>query len=195
MLERVTREADQFLRVSELASGDAFASMLDAMIEAFTRKVGDILDADRASLFLLDASRGELWSKAARGRSDEPVEIRIPRGAGIAGTVAASGEPINLPDAHVDPRFDPSADRDTGYRTKSLLCVPLRDAAGDVFAVAQALNKRGGGPFDNDDEKRFAEFMSTVGVLLESWWRMSQSGRSDRPAPRAALAGAPSAVD
>ncbi len=172
VLEQVTREANQFLHVSKIASGKAFESMLDSMIEAFTKKVGDILDADRASLFLLDESRGELWSKAARGASGEPLEIRIPRDAGIAGTVATSGETINLPDVHADPRWNPSADRESGYETKSLLCIPLRDANGGVFAVAQALNKRDGSPFDADDEKRFAEFMSTVGMLLETWWRM-----------------------
>ena len=73
-----------------------------------------------------------------------------------------------MPDVHADPRWNPSADRETGYETKSLLCVPLRDANGGVFAVAQALNKRDGTPFDADDEKRFAEFMSTVGMLLET---------------------------
>jgi adenylate cyclase len=172
VLERVTREADQFLHVSKIASGEAFESMLDSMIEAFTQKVGDILTADRASVFLLDESRGELWSKAARDASGELLEIRIPRDAGIAGTVASTGETINLPDVHADPRWNPSADRESGYRTQSLLCIPLRNAKGDVFAVAQALNKRDGTPFDAKDEKRFAEFMSTVGVLLETWWHM-----------------------
>lgn len=179
VLDRVTREAEQFLRASELSRGEAFESMLDAMLEAFTRKIGDILEADRASLFLLDEERGELWSKGARGNDDEPVEIRIPRGAGIAGAVAESGEVLNLADAHRDPRFDASADRRTGYRTRSLLCIPLRDDDGRVFAVAQALNKRGGEAFDAEDQKRFEDFMASLRVLLASWWRMAQArGRS-----------------
>jgi putative ABC transport system ATP-binding protein len=178
VLERVTREAEQFLKLSDLSRGEAFESMLDAMLEAFTRKIGEILAADRASLFLLDAVRDELWSKGARGRRGEPVEIRIPRGAGIAGAVAASAQPLNLTDAHDDPRFDAGADRRTGYRTRSLLCVPLRAGDGSVFAVAQALNKRGGGPFDDQDQKRFEDLMASLGVLLESWWRMTeQRGR------------------
>jgi putative ABC transport system ATP-binding protein len=178
VLERVTREAEQFMEISELSQGQAFESMLDAMLEAFTRKIGDILEADRASVFLLDPARNELWSKGARGRSDEPVEIRISRGVGVAGAVAASGEPLNLADAHDDPRFDASADRRTGYRTRSLLCIPLRAADGSVFAVAQALNKRGRDRFDSDDQKRFEDFMASLGVLLESWWRMTEQRRS-----------------
>lgn len=190
VLEQVTREADQFLRLSELAGSEAFESMLDATLEAFTRKIGDLLDADRASLFLLDEARGELWSKAARGLRGEPVEIRVPRGVGIAGAVAESGQVVNLLDAHADPRFDPSADRRTGYRTRSLLCIPLRDAHGAVFAVAQALNKRSAPGFGAEDQKRFAAFMESLGVLLESWWRMSQG----RP-PGGGPAGSRSAFD
>ena len=98
-LERVTREAEHFLRVSGLAQSDAFEGLLDAMLVAFTRKIGDLLGADRASLFLLDAANGELWSKAARDAGGELVEIRIPRGKGIAGAVAES-ERVISPSCH-----------------------------------------------------------------------------------------------
>jgi putative ABC transport system ATP-binding protein len=172
-LERVTREAEHFLRVSGLAQSDAFEGLLDAMLVAFTHKIGDLLEADRASLFLLDESSGELWSKAARDAGGELFEIRIPRGKGIAGAVAESGEPLILADAYSDPRFDPSADRASGYRTQSVLCVPIRNLDGRVFAVAQALNKRSGAAFDAADLRRFRDWMGSLGVLLESWWRMS----------------------
>jgi putative ABC transport system ATP-binding protein len=172
-LDRVTREAEHFLRVSGLAQNDAFEGLLDAMLVAFTHKIGDLLAADRASLFLLDAASGELWSKAARDAGGELFEIRIPRGKGIAGSVAESGEAVALADAYADPRFDPSADRASGYRTRSVMCVPIRDLDGRVFAVAQALNRRDGGVFEEADLRRFREWMASLGVLLESWWRMS----------------------
>jgi putative ABC transport system ATP-binding protein len=172
-LERVTREAEHFLRVSGLAQNEAFEALLDNMLVAFTHKIGDLMSADRASLFLVDPLSGELWSKAARDAGGALVEIRISPGHGIAGAVAASGEPVALADAYTDPRFDPSADRATGYRTKDVLCVPIRDLEGRVFAVAQALNKRGDGGFDASDLRRFQEWMASMGVLLESWWRMS----------------------
>ena len=183
-LERVTREAEHFLRVSGLAQSHAFEGLLDAMLVAFTHKIGDLLGADRASLFLLDAESGELWSKAARDAGGELFEIRVPRGKGIAGAVAESGEPVALADAYTDPRFDPSADRASGYRTRSVLCVPIRDLDGRVFAVAQALNKRDGGNFEAADLRRFREWMASLGVLLESWWRMSgRAGAAGRAQP------------
>jgi energy-coupling factor transporter ATP-binding protein EcfA2 len=174
LLQEVTHEAQEFLRVSELASDDAFMSMLEQTLEAFTRKIGEILRADRASLFLLDETRGELWSKGARDGRGELFEIRIPRHAGIAGAVAASGESLNVPDAYADPHFDPSIDGVAYYRTQTLLCVPLRDRRGRVFGVAQMINRLDGAPFDTRDEQRFRDFMGSVGVILESWWRMSE---------------------
>jgi adenylate cyclase len=148
------------------------------MIVAFTRRIGDTLNADRASLFLVDEAKGELWSKVARDVGGEIFEIRIPLGKGIAGAVAASGKTLNIPDAYRDSRFEPAVDRSSGYRTKTVLCVPLFDSESRVFGVAQLLNKAGGGPFDIADEGRFREFMASMGLILESWWRMSQNERA-----------------
>lgn len=180
LLQEVTHEAQEFLRVSELASDDAFKSMLEQALEAFTRKIGEILRADRASLFLLDEARGDLWSKGARDGRGELFEIRIPRHAGVAGAVAASGESLNVPDAYADPRFDPSVDEVAYYRTHTLLCVPLRDRQGRVFGVAQMINRLDGAPFEAHDEQRLHEFMGSVGVILESWWRMSERSGGSR---------------
>jgi adenylate cyclase len=178
LLEAVTQEARNFLELSEAASQRPFASMLEQALEAFTLKMGEVLNADRASLWLLDEERGELWSKVARGSEGEPIEIRVARGKGIAGAAALSAAPLNVPDAYADPRFDPSADARSGYRTRSILCLPLADAGGRVFGVAQVLNRRDGQPFDAQDEARFRDFMRSLGVILESWWRMSQSRRA-----------------
>ena len=153
--------------------------MLEESLEAFTQKIGDLLNADRASVFLLDEARGEMWSKGARDSSGELVEIRIPRGSGLAGVVLATGEPVMVEDAHLDPRFNASADTATGYRTRGVLCVPLRKATGEVFGVAQILNRRDGHPFDNADLARFQEFMESVAVILESWWMMSSTYLDD----------------
>jgi putative ABC transport system ATP-binding protein len=174
LLEQVTHEARELLRVADLSSHDAFQSMLEQVLEAFTLKIGALLGADRATLFLLDEARGELWSMVAAGA---PSEIRIPRDRGIAGAVAASGKALNVPDASADPRFEPAVDRASGYRTRSLLCAPLLDTRGRVFGVAEILNKRGGGAFDAHDERRFQEFMGSMGVILESWWRMAARAR------------------
>jgi putative ABC transport system ATP-binding protein len=181
LLGQVTGEAQQFLHVAEMASNEAFESMLEQSLEAFTFKIGRIMRAGRASLWLLDEGRGELWSKVARDARGKSFEIRIPRNKGIAGAVASTGKILNIRDAYADPRFDPSADRKSGYRTRNLLCVPLLDSHSEVFGVAQLLNKEGEHPFDAADERRFREFMDSMGVILESWWRMSN--RELPPAP------------
>ncbi len=174
LLRNVTLEAEEFLRVTQLSGDEAFDSMLEQALEAFTRKIGDLLHADRASIFLLDEERGELWSKGARDAVGELFEIRIPRGSGVAGSVLSSGESVRVADAYADPRFNVTADQQTGYRTRSILCIPLRNREERCFGVAQILNRLDGRPFDEADEKRFREFMASVAVILESWWHMSR---------------------
>jgi putative ABC transport system ATP-binding protein len=183
LLEQVTRESEQFLRVTELSSKNAFESMLEQVIEAFTEKIVEVLDSERGSLLMVDSSDGHLWSKVATSEGNPSFEIRIPANSGIAGFVAASGETLNIPDAYEDERFDPSVDRSTGYRTRGVLCIPLLNSENRVFGVAQILNKRNGSPFDADDERRFREFIAPMSVILESWWKMAEL--RDGPAPSA----------
>lgn len=99
--------------------------------------------AERASLFLLDAQRQELWSLVAQGLGQE--EIRLPAGKGLAGWVARSGETLNIADAYADERFDRSVDKASGYRTRNLLVAPVRDKGGRITGVIQLLNKKGEG--------------------------------------------------
>jgi ABC-type methionine transport system ATPase subunit len=177
LLEQVTGEFQHFLQAMELANTDAFESALEQVIEAFTLKVGDVLQADRVTLFLVDEERGELWSKVARSEGERALDIRIPLGSGIAGRVARTGEAVNTADARADPEFNPDVDARTGYRTQSLLCVPIRNRQGRVFAVAQVINRQGGDRFESADERRLGEFASAIGVILESWWQMSRAER------------------
>jgi len=95
-------------------------------------------------------------------------EIRFPVGSGIAGTVAATGEAIRIDDAYADPRFNRDVDRQTGFRTRSILSLPVKNLEGRVFAVAQLLNRRDGLPFTTDDEERFASFIQSIGVIFET---------------------------
>ena len=101
-------------------------------------------------------------------------EIRIPSDSGIAGSVATSGEILNIPDAYQDPRFDRSVDEASGFHTRSILCIPLLDQEHRVLGVAQILNRRGSQGFDVMDERRFTDFIAPMGIILESWWKMSQ---------------------
>ena len=82
-----------------------------------------ILNCDRASVFVVDIKKNELWTKVAKGIS----MIRIPIGQGLVGYVASKGETLNILDAHQDHRFNREIDKKNNYRTKSVLCVPIYD--------------------------------------------------------------------
>ena len=176
-LEQVTGEFQQFLHVMRMSNNEAFESMLEQVLEAFTLKIGELLHADRATLFVVDRERGELWSKVV----EQAQEIRIPLGSGIAGRVATTGQPLNVPDAYAEPLFNKAVDDATGYRTRSILCMPMADSGGRVFAVMQLLNKAGGQPFDARDEELFQDFTGRMGVILETWTSMRQRGLGIAP--------------
>ena len=135
-------------------------------------KASRLLNADRSSLFVVDEAHGELWSKIAQGL--EVREIRVPIGQGIAGRVAATGERVNLADAYADPRFNQEVDRRTGYRTRGILCAPVRRRGGRVVAVLQLLNRLDGAPFDEDDERLLDAFVGQVAIALRNAQQMEQ---------------------
>jgi len=174
LLGQLTREAEEFLRAVELGEQDTFQSMLEEALGAFTFRFGELVEADRASLFLVDEDRGEVWLRVARREGGRAVDVRMPMDRGIAGHVARTGRALRVDDAYAHPLFNPDIDRETGYRTRTILCVPIEDRAGRVFAVAQLLNKRGSEPFDDADEARFRAFSESIGVVLESWMRMER---------------------
>ena len=87
-----------------------------------------------------------------------------------------TGASLRVDDAYAHPLFNPEVDRKTGFRTKNILCLPLRGQRGQIFAVAQLLNRRDGAPFDAGDEERFAKFAAPVAVILETWWSLSGAG-------------------
>jgi adenylate cyclase len=184
LLEQATQSAREFLRVTELSQDDAFQSMFEEALAAFTLRFGDLLDAERASIFLLDAARRELVLRVAQAENGRRVDVRMPIANGVAGHVAATGESLRVDDAYASPLFNPEVDRATGFTTRSILCVPILDGRGAVFAVAQLLNKRGGAPFDASDEARFREFARGVAPILEGWARMGAASEARRTEAR-----------
>jgi adenylate cyclase len=121
--------------------------------------------ADRATLFLNDEKKKELFSRVAMG--DSVGEIRLPNHLGIAGAVFTSGKSVNIPYAYADLRFNPAFDKRTGYFTRSILCVPIVNKAGKIIGVTQVLNKRGG-PFSDEDEARLKAFTAQLAISLEN---------------------------
>ena len=93
-------------------------------IEKLVEFICDIIDCDRATIFLIDESTGELWSKVAKGT----VTIRIPMGTGIVGSVVETQSNVRIDDAYQDSRFNQNVDLKTNYRTRTILCVPILDS-------------------------------------------------------------------
>ncbi|MBI5512012.1 MAG: GAF domain-containing protein [Deltaproteobacteria bacterium] len=123
---------------------------LDQLLKLILDEALKVVDADRCSIWIVDRERNEIWTKVAHGLAKEQ-KIRIPLGVGIAGQVAATGKIINIPDAYADPRFNRQVDKDTGYRTRNILGVPMRYTTGEVTGVLQALNKVKGEAFTDED--------------------------------------------
>jgi adenylate cyclase len=142
LLDQITREFEHFLRAIDMINNESLENMLEQILEAFTLKIGQILQADRTTIFMVDWDKQELWSKIAQGDDEARLEIRVPVGKGIAGHVAESGECLNIPDAYASDLFNPKTDKETGYRTHSILCIPVFNKANEtVVAVVQLLNK------------------------------------------------------
>lgn len=138
---------------------------IDQLLQKIVAKTSEVMNADRCTLFLLDRKTGGLWSKVAQGANLN--EIRVPRGMGIAGHVALSGEIVNIPDAYKDPRFNPEVDRRTGYRTRTILCMPLRTEKNEIIGVMQVLNKKEG-IFTEEDEQLLDALGSQTAISLEN---------------------------
>lgn len=122
-----------------------------------------ILNCDRATMFSLDTITQELLLWVAEGANN----IRVPVGQGIAGTVAATGEIINIVDAYGDPRFSSSYDKATGYKTNTILCMPIRSLDGGIAGVLQAINKNDG-TFSSTDEEVMNMLCMQAGVALQN---------------------------
>ena len=147
--------------VSDVTAEIDLSSLLKRVMEEATK----MLNADRATLFLNDEKTNELFSRVAMGEGIG--EIRLPNTAGIAGTVFSSGQSMNIPYAYADLRFNPAFDKQTGYFTRSILCVPIINKVGKVIGCTQVLNKKGG-KFSDEDESRLKAFTQQVAIALEN---------------------------
>ncbi len=173
-LEQLNHEFEQFLQTVSLLNEQTLTNKLEEIIDAVALQIGDRLQADRVTIFVADPANQILWSKIARGKDREQLDITIPINSGIAGYVATSGQSVNIPDAYSDPRFNPDVDRKTGYRTRSILCLPLKNTREEIFAVVQILNKLDGSCFDSEDEEKFFTFSNALASILESFFLLAQ---------------------
>jgi signal transduction histidine kinase len=171
--DRASRLAEALRREQRISRalrevGTALGSTLDLddLLELILEKLTELVEADRATLYLLDESKGELVSRVVAG--GEVRSIRMKLGHGVAGLVAVTGEPIRIEDAYRDPRFEREWDLLTGYETKNMLAAPLKNHVGRTIGVLQVLNKRGGGVFTSEDEALVGALGTQAAVALDN---------------------------
>jgi signal transduction histidine kinase/putative methionine-R-sulfoxide reductase with GAF domain len=138
---------------------------LDELLELILDKITDALEADRATLYLLDEVNDELVSRIAQGKDVRSIRLKL--GHGIAGHVARTGKPMHVRDAYRDPRFSAEWDMVSGYRTRSILAAPMRNHLGKTIGVVQVLNKRIG-EFTDDDADILAALATQAAVSIDN---------------------------
>lgn len=161
---RHERRVSAALREVGVALGTTFD--LDDLLELILSKLTELVEADRASLYLLDEGKKELVSRLAVGDSVRSVRMKV--GHGIAGIVAQTGKSIRIRDAYSDPQFERDWDVLTGYRTKSMLAAPLKNHLGRTIGVIQVLNKLRGSEFSSEDEAILSALSTQAAVAIDN---------------------------
>lgn len=138
---------------------------IDVLLKVIAEETKIAIQADRCTVFMLDKEKNELWSKVALGMDSQ--EIRFPADKGLAGYVVKTGEPLNIPDAYNDPRFNPDIDKETGYRTKTILCMPIKNNNQEIIGAFQVLNKLSG-VFTKGDEDLLVAIGGSASIALEN---------------------------
>jgi phosphoserine phosphatase len=148
--------------ILDVSRAMAAAMVLDDLLVLILSSARRILNADRATLFMYDADRHELYSRFTH----DTHEIRFSADLGIAGAVAKARRPLNIPDAYADPRFNREIDRQTGYRTRCLLTIPLIGLDEQLVGVMQLVNKNEG-VFTEYDEQLGGALAAQVAVAIQ----------------------------
>ncbi len=172
--------------LDNILKSEGFDAILNDMLQSITLKTGELLNADRTTIFLLDDEKNELWAIVAKDENGESLEIRVPAHVGIAGEVATYKKVVNIPyDFYNDPRSANAKkfDEKNGYRTYTMLAMPLlKEETGELVAVVQLINKLKPNHehygildeqidkvgFTQEDEQLFTEFAPSIRLILES---------------------------
>ena len=164
--------AELLLELSrKVAALETLDEVLQTLVEITTRELG----AERGTLFLNDPASNELYSRVAQGNLSR--EIRILNNSGISGHVFQTGEGLIIHDAYADERFNRSVDERTGFKTRSILCVPINTIKGECIGVAQTLNKIEG-QFSEHDLELLQSMTTQAAVALQSAQFIEQVGRT-----------------
>lgn len=160
-MERRVRDLESILAMTRAIAAEPDLTRLLVMLAASCSRV---LQVERTSIWVVDPENGDLFTRVSEGMD----AIRVPKGKGIVGAVAEAGEPLLIPDAYADSRFNPDVDKKTGFKTRQILCIPMKDIDGQrVVGVIQALNKAGGENLGGYDMELASIIAAQVGVVLE----------------------------
>ena len=156
---------DPLIALVKIGQAVAAEKDINLLIKTIAEETKTALNADRCTVYLYDKETDELYSKVATGL--DVKELRIPADKGLAGHVMKTGETINIKDAYSDKRFNSDVDKETGYRTKNMLCMPIKNFNQEIIGVFQVLNK-----FDEyftpEDEDLLVAIASNAGISLEN---------------------------
>ncbi len=155
---------DRFVTLLDICQRINSEKNFDDLLNIIATEAAKLVDAERSTIFLIDAKKGELWAKVALGTSEV---IRFDSRMGIAGAVMKTGKTMIVDDAYNSPLFYPAIDSLTGFRTRNILCVPIRNYRSEIIGVFQVLNKRDG-RFKVEDDQFVEALASQAAVALEN---------------------------
>lgn len=138
---------------------------INVLLKVIAEETKIAIQADRCTVFLLDKDKNEIWSKVALGMENQ--EIRVPADKGLVGYVIKTGESLNIPDAYNDERFNPDVDLKTGYKTKTILCMPIKNNNQEIIGAFQVLNKLNG-VFTKGDEDLLVAIGGSASIAIEN---------------------------
>lgn len=159
-------KSDPLVSLVKISRSITALTDIDELLKVVAEETKNAIQADRCTVFLWDKDTDELWSKVALGL-DSSQEIRFPADKGLAGYVVKTGESLNIADAYNDPRFNPEVDSKTGYRTKTILCMPIMNNNREIIGAFQVINKIDG-VFTKNDEDLLVAIGGSASIALEN---------------------------
>ena len=162
---RLKCDGDPLVALVKIGRSINVMTDLNVLLKLIAEETKAAMQADRCTVFLYDKEKNEIWSKVALGLED--AEIRFPAEKGIAGYVIQTGESVNIQDAYNDSRFNPDVDKNTGYTTKTMLCMPIKNNNQEIIGAFQVLNKNDG-YFTKYDEDLLVAIGGSASITLEN---------------------------
>ncbi len=159
-------KSDPLVSLVKISRSITALTDIDELLKVVAEETKNAIQADRCTVFLWDKDTDELWSKVALGL-DSSQEIRFPADKGLAGYVVKTGESLNIADAYNDPRFNPEVDSKTGYKTKTILCMPIMNNNREIIGAFQVINKIDG-VFTKNDEDLLVAIGGSASIALEN---------------------------